>query len=130
MPRRKSACAARSRSLLLWVVLAGSLGVEVILGAFLAGAIIGQSRRSRSQIFEEKLDAMGYGFFIPIFFIMVGARFDLTALLASPGASVAGAAADCGVVSGEAAARAVLSTPLLLARIHCRPACCWPRGCR
>ncbi len=69
-----------------WVVFAGSLGVEVILGAFLAGAIIGQSRRSRSQIFEEKLDAMGYGFFIPIFFIMVGARFDLTALLASPGA--------------------------------------------
>jgi len=70
----------------LWVVLAGSLGVEVILGAFLAGAIIGQSRRGTSQIFEEKLDAMGYGFFIPIFFIMVGARFDLTALLVSPAA--------------------------------------------
>jgi len=70
----------------LWVVLAGSLGVEVILGAFLAGAVIGQNRRTSRQIFEEKLDAMGYGFFIPIFFIMVGARFDLTALLASPGA--------------------------------------------
>jgi len=68
------------------VVLAGSLGVEVILGAFLAGAIIGQNRQTSRQIFEEKLDAMGYGFFIPIFFIMVGARFDLAALLASPGA--------------------------------------------
>jgi Kef-type K+ transport system membrane component KefB/Trk K+ transport system NAD-binding subunit len=71
--------------IVLWVVLAGSLGVEVILGAFLAGAILGQNRTSR-EIFEEKLDAMGYGFFIPIFFIMVGARFDLAALLASPGA--------------------------------------------
>jgi len=72
--------------IVLWVVLAGSLGVEVILGAFLAGAIIGQNRQTSRQIFEEKLDAMGYGFFIPIFFIMVGARFDLAALLASPGA--------------------------------------------
>jgi Kef-type K+ transport system membrane component KefB/Trk K+ transport system NAD-binding subunit len=72
--------------IVLWVVLAGSLGVEVILGAFLAGAIIGQNRQTSRQIFEEKLDAMGYGFFIPIFFIMVGARFDLTALLSSPGA--------------------------------------------
>lgn len=72
--------------IVLWVVLAGSLGVEVILGAFLAGAIIGQNRHTTRQIFEEKLDAMGYGFFIPIFFIMVGARFDLSGLLASPGA--------------------------------------------
>ncbi|HZI33072.1 MAG TPA: monovalent cation:proton antiporter family protein [Candidatus Binatia bacterium] len=72
--------------IVLWVVLAESLGVEVILGAFLAGALIGQNRQTTRQIFEEKLDAMGYGFFIPIFFIMVGARFDLTALLNSPGA--------------------------------------------
>lgn len=72
--------------IVLWVVLAGSLGVEVILGAFLAGAVIGQNRQTTRQVFEEKLDAMGYGFFIPIFFIMVGARFDLPALLASPGA--------------------------------------------
>jgi Kef-type K+ transport system membrane component KefB/Trk K+ transport system NAD-binding subunit len=72
--------------IVLWVVLAGSLGVEVILGAFLAGVLIGQNRQTSRQIFEEKLDAMGYGFFIPIFFIMVGARFDLTALLTSPGA--------------------------------------------
>ena len=72
--------------IVVWVVLAGSLGLEVILGAFLAGAIIGQNRQRTSQIFEEKLDAMGYGFFIPLFFIMVGARFDLKALIASPGA--------------------------------------------
>ncbi len=69
--------------IVLWVVLAGSLGVEVILGAFMAGAIIAQSRRSARGAFEQQLDAIGYGFFIPIFFIMVGARFDLAALSGS-----------------------------------------------
>ncbi len=69
--------------IVLWVVLAGSLGVEVILGAFMAGAIIAQSRRATRGRLEEQLDAIGYGFFIPIFFIMVGARFDLAALGAS-----------------------------------------------
>ncbi len=66
-----------------WVVISDMLGVEVILGAFLAGTIISYSRRSKGQAFPEKLEAMGYGFFIPIFFIMVGARFDVRALLQS-----------------------------------------------
>jgi Kef-type K+ transport system membrane component KefB/Trk K+ transport system NAD-binding subunit len=70
--------------IVLWVVLAGSLGVEVILGAFMAGAIIAQSRGRARGHFEEQLDAIGYGFFIPLFFIMVGARFDLAALSGSP----------------------------------------------
>jgi Kef-type K+ transport system membrane component KefB/Trk K+ transport system NAD-binding subunit len=69
--------------IVLWVVLAGSLGVEVILGAFMAGAIIAQTRRGARGDFEKQLDAIGYGFFIPIFFIMVGARFDLAALSGS-----------------------------------------------
>lgn len=69
--------------MVLWVVLAGTLGVEVILGAFLAGAIISQSRQTGSPRLQEKLDAIGYGFFIPIFFITVGARFDLAAVLSS-----------------------------------------------
>lgn len=69
--------------IVVWVVLAGWLGTQTILGAFLAGAILAQTRRGSQSAFEEKLDAMGYGFFIPIFFIMVGARFDLPALTAS-----------------------------------------------
>jgi Kef-type K+ transport system membrane component KefB/Trk K+ transport system NAD-binding subunit len=72
--------------IVVWVVLAGSLGTQSILGAFLAGAIIAQTRRGPQTAFEEKLDAMGYGFFIPIFFITIGARFDLPALTASPNA--------------------------------------------
>ncbi len=66
-----------------WVVLAQALGVELILGAFLAGAIAGLLDRNADASAQEKLDAIGYGFFIPIFFIMVGADFDLTALLSS-----------------------------------------------
>ncbi len=67
-----------------WVVLADWLGVEVILGAFLAGATISLSSRSHESSLRGKLDAIGYGFFIPIFFVTVGARFDVGALLGSP----------------------------------------------
>lgn len=64
-----------------WVVLAEAFGVEVILGAFLAGAIAGLISGYDDQGAREKLDAIGYGFFIPIFFTMVGVRFDLRAVL-------------------------------------------------
>jgi CPA2 family monovalent cation:H+ antiporter-2 len=71
-----------------WVVLAEALGVELILGAFLAGAIanlMGGPHRAASQ---EKLDAIGFGFFIPIFFIMVGVHLNLGAFFESPNAMV------------------------------------------
>ena len=67
-----------------WEVLAESLGLEIILGAFLAGALISLLSPEGDEILREKLDAMGYGFFIPIFFISVGMGFDLQALFASP----------------------------------------------
>ncbi len=66
-----------------WVVLAEAFGVEVILGAFLAGAIAGLLSGHQDQDSRAKLDAIGYGFFIPIFFIMVGARFNLQVVLES-----------------------------------------------
>ena len=74
--------------MVFWVVLAESLGVEVILGAFLAGAVLSLINRGEKAELHDKLDAIGYGFFIPIFFINVGANFDLRALLASPTALV------------------------------------------
>ncbi len=70
--------------MIVWVVLSDALGVEVILGAFLAGAVISVSRHGANSPLREKLEAIGYGFFIPLFFIMVGAGFDLPALLVSP----------------------------------------------
>jgi len=70
-----------------WVVLAGALGVEIILGAFLAGALIISVLAGQGQpLLREKLDAIGFGFFVPLFFIMVGVGFDLRALLSSPSA--------------------------------------------
>jgi Kef-type K+ transport system membrane component KefB/Trk K+ transport system NAD-binding subunit len=72
--------------MIIWVVLAEALGVETILGAFLAGAVISVSRPSAESPLREKLEALGFGFFIPLFFIMVGANFDLPALLGSPAA--------------------------------------------
>lgn len=72
--------------MVLCVVLADTLRVEIILGAFLAGVIVSFSSQGRESPLHGKLDAIGYGFFIPIFFINVGAEFDLSSLLVSPGA--------------------------------------------
>ena len=65
-----------------FVVLAEFLGAELILGAFLAGAIIAILMPHHEEgMLVEKLEAIGYGIFIPIFFIMVGVRFNLPMLL-------------------------------------------------
>jgi len=69
-----------------FAALAESLGLEVILGAFIAGAIV--SLVDRDQVmthpeFRRKLEAVGFGFFIPAFFVTSGVRFDLDALTAS-----------------------------------------------
>lgn len=57
-------------------------GVEPILGSFSAGVIFTWIFRNRTR-FEEKINALGFGFFIPFFFIGVGADFDAT-ILSSP----------------------------------------------
>jgi Kef-type K+ transport system membrane component KefB len=74
--------------LILFVVLASKFGLETILGAFLAGAILNfVDRDSMSHPnFRVKLDAIGYGFLVPVFFVTSGLAFDLRALLHSPSA--------------------------------------------
>ena len=63
-------------------VLAASLGLDVILGAFAAGLIVGLvARGEAAHDFHVKLDGVGYGFLIPIFFIDTGIGFDIDALL-------------------------------------------------
>lgn len=72
--------------LIAFAALAESLGLEVILGAFAAGAVLTLVDRDRYMthpLFREKLTAMGFGFFIPVFFVTSGVRFDLDALLGS-----------------------------------------------
>ena len=68
-----------------WIFVSRHLGIEVILGAFLAGAFISLISGERDgHHLRSKLEAIGYGFFIPIFFISVGAKFDLSILLKTP----------------------------------------------
>ena len=71
-----------------FVALAGRLGLETILGAFLAGAILNMVDRDTATHpnFHVKLEAIGYGFVVPVFFVASGLRFDLQALLDSPSA--------------------------------------------
>jgi Kef-type K+ transport system membrane component KefB len=74
--------------LVAFVALAEAFGLESILGAFLAGAVVGLLDRDTTSHprFRIKLDAIGYGFLIPVFFVTSGLRLDLTGLLADPGA--------------------------------------------
>lgn len=74
--------------LVAFVALASRLGLETILGAFLAGAILNLIDRDTMTHphFRLKLEAVGYGFVIPVFFVASGLRFDLDALLESPSA--------------------------------------------
>ena len=66
------------------VVLADILGLDILLGAFAAGSLVGLvSRGPGAEPFRQKLDALGFGFLIPIFFVCSGARVDLHALFAS-----------------------------------------------
>src|SRR3954453_22454568 len=69
-----------------FAALAASLGLEVILGAFIAGATVSLVDRDQEMThpeFRRKLEAVGFGFFIPAFFVTSGVRFDLDALTAS-----------------------------------------------
>jgi Kef-type K+ transport system membrane component KefB len=74
--------------LVAFVALAEELGLEVILGAFMAGAVLTLVDRDRAMThadFRPKLEAAGYGIFIPVFFVSSGLRFDLDALFAGAG---------------------------------------------
>jgi Kef-type K+ transport system membrane component KefB len=65
---------------------AETLGLEVILGTFMAGALLKLIDRDEAMThpdFRPKLAAIGFGFFIPVFFVTTGVRFDLNALFAS-----------------------------------------------
>ena len=65
----------------LLVFVAGLWGVDVILGAFGAGALVGLSiRDSKNHDLVHKLDSLSFGFLIPFFFITTGIKFDLPAL--------------------------------------------------
>ncbi|WP_163544547.1 cation:proton antiporter [Occultella kanbiaonis] len=76
--------------LLLAALLALSLALEVdfLLGAFVAGLVwrllIRDAKREDQEAVESKVEAIAFGFLVPVFFINTGVSFDLAALLADP----------------------------------------------
>jgi Kef-type K+ transport system membrane component KefB len=65
--------------------LAASLGLDLLLGGFVAGVIVRIALKDREvAVFESKLTAVGYGFFIPFFFVVSGIKFNLSALADDP----------------------------------------------
>ena len=74
--------------LIAFVVLAERFGLESILGAFLAGAVVGllDADSSSHPHFRVKLEAIGFGFLIPVFFVSSGLRLDIRGLIEGPSA--------------------------------------------
>lgn len=63
------------------VFLASRLGLDLLLGGFAAGMIVRLILKGHeAEVFESKLTAIGFGFFIPFFFVASGIDFDLAAL--------------------------------------------------
>jgi Kef-type K+ transport system membrane component KefB len=72
--------------LALFVVLASRFGLEAILGAFLAGAtlkLVDRDEGMTHAFFHRKLEAVGFGVFVPFFFVSTGVKLDVDALFAS-----------------------------------------------
>ncbi len=71
--------------IVLLVLLAETLGLDVLLGAFAAGVVVRLfSASGESEAIKAKLEAIGFGFLIPIFFVVSGIEFDLHVFIHDP----------------------------------------------
>jgi Kef-type K+ transport system membrane component KefB len=69
--------------LLIFAGLAHGFGVDALLGAFVAGVVLRLADgddRPNIDVFKAKLDAIGFGFLIPVFFVVTGVHFNVDAL--------------------------------------------------
>lgn len=66
------------------VLVADDFGLDVVLGAFLAGVVLRQWAPAQVETLEHKLEAVGYGVFIPIFFVASGMKLDVDSIVANP----------------------------------------------
>ena len=71
------------------LVFASDFGLDVVLGAFLAGVVLRRWAPGDVDALESKLDAVGYGFFIPVFFVSSGMGLDLDSIADAPARLVA-----------------------------------------
>lgn len=70
--------------LLLLLLIAAAFGLDVVLGAFLAGVVLRRWAPGDVKSLEEKLDAVAYGLFIPVFFVTSGMNLDLQSIVHAP----------------------------------------------
>lgn len=70
--------------LIALVTLSSLFSLDIVLGAFAAGFILRYIIPKGSQDLEKKLNAIGYGFLIPLFFVISGAKIDLLAVAENP----------------------------------------------
>jgi Kef-type K+ transport system membrane component KefB len=70
--------------LLLLLAVAEEFGLDVVLGAFLAGIVLRRWAPGDVHALEGKLDAIGYGFFIPLFFVASGMSLDVRSIAGAP----------------------------------------------
>ena len=70
--------------LLFLLAVAAQFGLDVVLGAFLAGMVLRRWAPGDVHSLEEKLDAIGYGFFIPVFFVVSGMNLDVDSIVEAP----------------------------------------------
>jgi len=66
------------------LVVADRFGLDIVLGAFMAGIILRRWAPGDVHTLESKLDAIGYGFFIPVFFISSGMNLDIDSIAEAP----------------------------------------------
>lgn len=66
------------------VAVSAIFDLDIVLGAFAAGFILRYIVPENDHILEEKLNAIGYGFLIPLFFVVSGAKIEVTAVLNQP----------------------------------------------
>jgi Kef-type K+ transport system membrane component KefB len=70
---------------ILFVALAAKFGLNIVMGAFAAGIVVKLAIKGKEgELLRHKLDAIGYGFLIPIFFIVAGMKFEISALWSAP----------------------------------------------
>jgi Kef-type K+ transport system membrane component KefB len=79
--------------MLVLAAMANRLGIDVLLGAFAAGVVVRipaakyddeEDESDASSIFGFKLEGIGFGMLVPIFFVVSGTRIDLASLFANP----------------------------------------------
>jgi Kef-type K+ transport system membrane component KefB len=96
--------------LLVLVLLATRLGLDLLLGAFCAGFLVRLADPlGDATVLRQRMDAVGFGFLIPVFFVVTGMHFDLGAFAAGPAAALL-------LVAFVVAFFAVRGTPALLYR--------------